>query len=425
MKHYNIHDLARRLVLVVLFVTPFVIAPFGIYHDYFYAPKVYFYTAIVAVFLVFLLFNQNQLKAIIAQDSINALILVYALLLLISTVFALDPSRALLGSFRRVEGLSTMIVYFMLFLMARASAPLKDKHWDILLGVASLVALYGILQTFNIDPLPRDFIREGWTRAFSTIGNPNFLGSFLVLTIPLTMHRYLHLHKNHTLIMYAIMLYALLATMTRGAWIGLVGAFIVYFGLAWYHKEYLSITKKRIILFFVVSIATIIMFNGLSDGGFLTRLITIGTDVTTIIEGGEVIDRVGSSRMYIWLRTIDLIQMRPLVGFGLENLGLAFHEYFFDDIINHWGRLVTPDKAHNEYLHIAVTSGIPSLMVYVTLVILVIKKGWTKLISTSIGLGLVTAIIGYVFQAFFNISVVSVAYMFWIFLGLWSQQDQL
>jgi O-antigen ligase len=420
----NSRHLIRWLVLIVLFVTPFVIAPFGLYHDYFYAPKVYFYTIIVVVFLILLLLNRQYLLTIIHPDSINALILVYALLLVVSSVFALDPFRALLGTYGRVEGLSTMFVYFMLFLMARASAPLKDKHWDILLVVVSIVAIYGILQTFNIDPIPRDYIREGWIRAFSTIGNPNFLGSYLVLAIPLAMHRYLHQHKSYALVMYTIMLYALLATMTRGAWIGFFGAMIVYFGLAWFHRSSLSITKQRIMALTLVSVVTVILYNGLSDGGFLARLITIGTDVTTIIEGGEVIDRVGSSRMYIWLKTIDLIQMRPFLGFGLENLGLAFHEYFSADLINHWGDLVILDKAHNEYLNIAVTSGIPSLLVYVSLIALIIKKGWAKLVSTSIGLGLLTAITGYAFQAFFNISVVSVAYVFWIFLGLWCQQDQ-
>ncbi len=186
-----------------------------------------------------------------------------------------------------------------------------------------------------IDPFPRDYIREGWTRAFSIIGNPNFLGCYLDLAIPLAMHRYIDHRKWHALLFYAIKLYTLLATMTCGTWIGAVISIIIYFGFIWYQRNRKPVHLQHVIYFQLTTLIVILAYNGLSDGGLFARLLIIGADVTTIIEGSEVIDRVGSSRMFIWLKTIDLIQIRPLFGFGLENLGLAFHQYFSSDIVNH------------------------------------------------------------------------------------------
>jgi putative inorganic carbon (HCO3(-)) transporter len=75
------------------------------------------------------------------------------------------------------------------------------------------------------------------------------------------------------------------------------------------------------------------------------------------------------------------------------------------------------DKAHNEYLQIAYASGIPALLVYLSLVFTVIKTSFKNLNNNPLMIPLLCGVIGYLVQAFFNISVVSVAYIYWIFLG--------
>ncbi len=79
MRGNNIHDLTRRFILVVLFVTPFVFTPFSRGYDYFNAPKSYFYTLVVGLFLVFLLFNQKAISTIIHKDSSTVLLAIFAL----------------------------------------------------------------------------------------------------------------------------------------------------------------------------------------------------------------------------------------------------------------------------------------------------------------------------------------------------------
>lgn len=403
----DLRQVAQRCLHAVLLITPFIFVPIGEFNDFFYMPKVIFYTLIVSVFILIALFNLKQFVSLIHKDKINILLFAFVFLLILSTLFAMDVELALSGSFRRVEGLSTLLTYFALFIMARISYPLQTKHFKYLLIVASVIALYGIAQTFNIDPFPRDFIRGEWSRAFSTIGNPNFLGSYLVLVLPFATDQYIRHNKRWGLIVYVILIYALLSTMTRGAWIGAGVSHLIYAGILIANHK---LNTKRAIIFISVTLGVFLLYNGITSGTFLARFLSIGKDVAAITD-----ESAGSSRMFIWIYVSKIIVMHPLLGVGIENLGVAFQALYTQDIINHFGYMVIPDKAHNEYLHIAATSGVFALGVYVTLLANILKKGTKQLLSHPTRIALFFAVIGYAIQAFFNISVVSVAYVFWIF----------
>jgi hypothetical protein len=410
----DLKKIAQKCLLAVLLITPFVFVPIGEFNDFFYMPKVAYYTVIVSVFILFALFNLKQAVSLVSKDTINLLLGLFGLLLVISTLFAMDVELALSGSFRRVEGLSTMLTYLVLFLIARIAYPLKQKHFNYLLIVASVIALYGILQTFGIDPFPRDYIRGSWSRAFSTLGNPNFLGSYLVLMLPFATDQYMRCSKRWALIVYGVLLYALLATMTRGAWIGAGLSHLMYAGILLFNNK---LDKKRAFIFIGITVGVFVFYNFLSSGLFLSRFLSIGKDVASITDK-DLMNQAGSSRLFIWIYVGKIILRYPLLGVGLENLGNAFQAFYSQDIINHFGYMVIPDKAHNEYLHIAVTSGLFSLGVYVTLLGSVLRKMTSDLLNHPKRLALFSASVGYAIQAFFNISVVSVAYVFWIFLGL-------
>lgn len=414
LSNQDLRLIAQRCLLLVLFVTPFVFVPVGMYNDFFYLPKVAFYTMIVSVFIVHVLFNLTQAIKLIKKDSINLYLVIFGLLLVISSLFAMDVTLAITGSLARVEGLSTMLTYLVLFLMARMAYPLTTKHVTYLLMVATVVAVYGIAQSFGVDPFPRDYIRTNWVRAFSTIGNPNFLGSYLVLILSLATDQFMRFNKRWALGLYALLLYTLLATLTRGAWIG-AGLSHVMYALILLSNNKLN--KQRAWIFIGTTLSVFVLYNVLSSGVFVSRFLSIGKDVASIADK-ETINQAGSSRLFIWIHVGKLIMRYPLLGVGLENLGNAFQLVYSKEIMDHFNYMVIPDKAHNEYLHIAITSGLFSLGTYLLLLWSIFKKASAKLFANDSLLALFTACIGYAIQAFFNISVVSVAYVFWIFLGL-------
>lgn len=100
--------------------------------------------------------------------------------------------------------------------------------------------------------------------------------------------------------------------------------------------------------------------------------------------------------------------------------GKVLKERFYCDVVERYNRVIIFDKAHNEYLHIAVTTGVPALMAYLYFVLNIVIKAIKNVGKNIMIIPLLCSVIGYLVQAFFNISVVSVAYVYWIALGMLS-----
>lgn len=399
---------------IVLFV-PFMFTPFSELYDFFYYPK-YMSLVIITVFLLIsVLLNFKQITRLFKFDLINKLLLIYFLFITLSLFFSLDPLLSIQGRPLRYDGYTTQLIYIILFLFARTIKSIDKRFIYAVSFVTTLLSLYGMIQYLGLDPFPRDLIRLNWTSAFSTFGNQNFFGSFLVLQIPFNLY-IIAVYKNKwAYIPYGISLVALLMTSTRSAWIGFIVSFILILILTYKQNN----QYKQIIIF---SIVIVVLFNLFDNNQLLNRFMTILSDLkilssTSYTENPKAIEQVGSVRMFIWIRVIELIKMRPLFGFGIENLAIAFEKYYYNDIISINGSYAIIDKAHNDFLHIAVSSGIISLISYLTFVLTILISSF-KRISKDLNIVFISSIIGYLACLFFNISVVSVTYIFWIYLGL-------
>jgi len=103
-----------------------------------------------------------------------------------------------------------MMVYFLLFLAARTGTISRTKFNVGIELSATILSIYGVMQCYGLDPFPRDFIRARWRTAFSTFGNPNFFGSYLVLVIPIALDSFIRRRKDISGLVYSILIYALL-----------------------------------------------------------------------------------------------------------------------------------------------------------------------------------------------------------------------
>lgn len=143
--------------------------------------------------------------------------------------------------------------------------------------------------------------------------------------------------------------------------------------------------------------------------------------------GFEGLETLASSRGYIWSRTLPLIMDKPLLGHGPDTFAAYFPQY---DIIgkynNYEGRMwEIIDKPHNLYLQIAFSTGIPSLIAFlvfigmycISSVKVYFNNKYTD-ISSIIGVGIFVAIVSYLITGMLNDSVVSVAPVFWVLLGI-------
>ena len=131
------------------------------------------------------------------------------------------------------------------------------------------------------------------------------------------------------------------------------------------------------------------------------------------IAKGNVDDSFGTKRLFIWKSTVKIIPKHLLHGAGIDNFYFAFDgkELVYKNGIDSY------DKAHNEYLQLIITEGLFALIVYLLLCVKTVYTK-TKSLKKDKELYLILPVIGYLVQAFFNISVIEVAPIFYMFLGM-------
>lgn len=405
-------NITNAMVAITSFA-PLIITPFA--YDHFYYPKILFVYVVLTYVAIYCWLNKKKTKPLKLTDTSDKIIGIYLLLITISTLLSQNLETSLWGSKLREEGIFAIAAYILLFLFSKYYYKKSNWHIYLFLASVSLVSLYGIVQYFGFDPIPRDPFRLFWKgRAFSTIGNPNYLGAYLVLALPVGMFSFIQSEKKIILCTTLLIYLCLLCTNSRGSWIGFIisAIFLIYYA---YRFGY---SKKALLILVSCMAAVTILFNILNNSQLLNRFLTIFIDFNKFVTKSPDIDRAGSSRIFIWARVIELIKENPIWGIGLENLGSIFSAKYENEILNYFSKPLIIDKAHNEYLHIAVSTGIPSLITYLTFLGHVLWKAYKKIKNNHIILPLFCSVIGYLSQAFFSISVVSVAPIFWILLGI-------
>jgi len=418
----DIKKILKIWVIIICSLTPLIYLPIvGKFNSY--VPRFLFLVLMFTILFCIIFLNRKQIGRLIDFDIETRLLLVFYVLLVISVFFALDKQTAIFGSLSRVEGLLTLTIYFSIFLTSRNIEKIGKKFILVMLLPGAIISIHGILQAYGIDPIPNHYYFANMLSsnlAFSTMGNPNHLGTYLVLLIPFTI--YLYIEKKHIFgfIFYIIMFYALLTTSTRGSWIGLFLGLSIYFFFRIRQNRRSGIKDNKHKYIIIASIILLVVYSFSSDFNFIARFASIFLDFIKVVKRSNDVLDAGSFRLYIWDKVIELIKSRPFFGVGLDNLGIAFGKYYQLETINTMGitGLGTVSKAHNEYLHIAVTSGIPSLIIYLSLVVTIFKKIISRIIHSDIYLPLMASLVGFYTIGFFNNQVIMFAYLLWAFLGL-------
>lgn len=140
-------------------------------------------------------------------------------------------------------------------------------------------------------------------------------------------------------------------------------------------------------------------------------------------------EKLGSSRGYIWSRTIPLLKNCLITGYGADTFTYIFPQndvlakyYSYEDFGQ--GFYVTVDKPHNLYLQIAYGNGMIALLAFLTICVFylvdcfrlyALRREYRS--EQIMGAAVMLGIVGYLAAGMFNDSVVHVAPLFWILLG--------
>ncbi|MEK6654711.1 MAG: O-antigen ligase family protein, partial [Thermodesulfobacteriota bacterium] len=180
-------------------------------------------------------------------------------------------------------------------------------QWLIL---AAWVAIgYGTLQFVDNTWFPRGvgkgidpFVWRGafLPRVFSTYGNPNFYGDFLVIMFPIILTQFLKTRRWSLVPLIAMLLLNLIATGTKGAWLGFAMVCVIFGAIFLvYFKEMIKSYRAKVL---GVAAFCALGLIGYTAKDLQTRIVSI------------------NFRLFTWEATWEMITTHPLIGSGVGSL---------------------------------------------------------------------------------------------------------
>ena len=413
-----------NILLLTVFIVPLAMSrPLLLMQDQFDLPKLL--TLRLFLLAIIVLWSGKILlaKRVELRWSRFDLVLVgFLTLALVSAIFSIHFPTALHGRYERYEGLLTLMGYGLLYFFAVqvfSDFSRVSRLNKAVIASGGLVALYGILQYFGLDPLPWTNVPFEERRSFSTFGNPDLLAGFLVLVIPLTLAQFLSAGNKRDTIWIGFSLFlvfaCLLTAFTRSAWIGAAAALSVFFILGG-RAVFVKPRKIIAIILLLVSIFAAVAAYSISSGHDVTNLLNRITSTTQISEGSA------GQRLETWRAAAGMISDRPILGFGPDTFRLASGRYETLQFVKTTQGLTVADNAHNYAIQLAAGTGVPAtallIFFFAVVVFLAIKR--TRNMTGSeriINAGLISAIIGYLVHLLFGLSVVGSSGVFWVLCG--------
>lgn len=137
-------------------------------------------------------------------------------------------------------------------------------------------------------------------------------------------------------------------------------------------------------------------------------------------------EKLASSRGYIWGRSIPLLKDTLILGTGPDTFSFEFPQHDLLGKLYAYGTTnMIISKAHNLFLQLGINNGVVALIAFIFIIMIYIVDSF-KLYALKnkydekqlLGTILCLSVIGYLFTGLFNDSVICVAPIFWIIMGV-------
>lgn len=351
-------------------------------------------------------------------DKVDILISIFGGLAILSTIFSKNIFMSFSGASNRFEGIFTILTYILIYYNSKYYFKNYRGFTTILSVLYILICAFAIVQ-FYINPnfyLVPIFQRG----AAGTFGNTNFMGSFVSIILPAFILGSIFKNRKIYYIGSAFGFSAMLLCLARSSWVAFVISMILITLCLILKKN-----KKYFKRFFIIIILFILCFSALDlldkKDRFIQKIDVAQQEISTAFQSG-LSDKMGSGRIAIWKLTGKLILKVPIFGCGVDALEVGLAKILPEENAAFIARAnVYIDKAHNEYLQIAATMGIPALIVYLVFISMIIFPSIKNIKKSKVITSYTIVIISYLVQAFFNISTIGIAPIFWFILGLASR----
>lgn len=334
-----------------------------------------------------------------------------ALIGLLTAFLGQDFHASFWSGLERMEGWVGNL-YMLLYFVVLSTSLKNNKEWHVFLMLscvtASLLVILGIGKEYTL-------LIEG-ERLFTHIGNPMYVGLYLVLHLFIVFFLLLdssNLFKKVSILIIPILLVGLFLSQTRSALLGFFAGLCVV-------VSSVIISQKKTRLVQVGIIASLGSFIPLGMGYFylqhsplflenhatIRRIFTVFTSNDT-----------GISRLNSWKIAYSGFLEYPFFGWGQENYHYVFAKHFIPEMYQDapWY-----DRSHNFMLDWLVFGGIigfvGNLSLYIFLVWHTFKTTHLSIIQKGLVLGI---LLSYLMANFFGFESLTIKMTFFALLAYW------
>ena len=347
---------------------------------------------------------------------------------LVASLTAADPVVAVNGTLQRRDGFLMMLFNAMFFLTAYRSAQgrMGTRTSDIVsrcfVAAAVPVWAYAFAQAVGIDPYVWESFRGAGARAFSTLGNPIFLGAYSAMAVLLALGLWM---RGSSRWGYVWLLAAgvgssvIMLSAARAAWIGLVVGLVVMAAVSVRGRVLVRFSSGVLVACMVAALVTALVLAVAPHD----RVATIQSTTSSLSSPS---DSRNSGRLAIWAISARMIADHPLLGVGPDQMGAHFGEYRTSDYNRAEGADRVADKPHSSILEWTVETGLLGGALFGALVvgILFVVGRMLLRVSSSRGghdwvlVGIWAGAIAYSVQSLVTVTAIGVDGVWWVLLGL-------
>ena len=227
-----------------------------------------------------------------------------------------------------------------------------DKHGkyglrllEDIVYLSHFIMLLGLLMI----PIFPGIVSYGGIRYNGLLGNPNGMGMFVTLTVPMTVYFFTYkrgISRQYTIFAWVLIIASLMLCSSRNA----IFAFTIFLSL--YHGLRGSTFTTMIFLFVVIPVAGILLFNINLE----SLVYSLGLEKYFRIKDFES----GSGRVFAWRYAWSLVEQRPIIGcgFACEEYNFIYRTTYELWSTGHQGGV------HNSYLAYIVNTGFVGFTLY-------------------------------------------------------------
>lgn len=347
----------------------------------------------------------------------------YLIGLLILTIFSSLRENSFWGNYGYQLGFYSYLYFFIFYFLLISWIDNKEQINRILVTIALssfISCIYGLVQAFGMDVF--SWSESSYGRIFSTLGQPNYFASYLLLTMPILIYLLNNTRKIYLKFFYFLVLFiqviCLILTYSRGAqlafFLGLFLSFVLF----------LFLNKKRGYFFLFKNKRNIILISLFLCFLFSLAWINIPEEKKARIEDLANLNKGSvASRLEYYKASWLGFREKPFFGYGLENQKEVLAFYYDKNWAIHNNVNGVPRQAHNIILDVLLTGGLFGFLLFLLLnfyfvrsIILNIKANKNPQLSFLIFF----AWLCYSISLLFGFAIVVTEIYFWLFLVILS-----